>query len=153
MDLDGVCQTIARTCACKTARTLSRRTTRLFESHLAPVELKAGQFTFLVVVRLLGPVSLSEVARRTGTDRTTLYRSVKPLVERGLVESIPGPDARTKHVRLTAAGRGLLRRAVPLWEAAQAEFLDAADAPRWERVRPELTAIDRAVAECLGEVD
>ena len=80
----------ARTCACRMLRSLSRRATRWYESHLSDLDLTAGQFTLLVVVQVRAPVSAADVGRRIGADRTTLYRMVKPLRERGLDRGFRG---------------------------------------------------------------
>jgi DNA-binding MarR family transcriptional regulator len=54
-------------------------------------------------------------------DRTTLTANLKPLERRGLVlVTADGADRRARRMALTADGRTLLARALPLWEEAQA---------------------------------
>ncbi len=59
--------------------------------------------------------SLTELARATSTDRTTLNRNLGLLERRGLVESSRGVDKRTRRFRLTPAGRDLRRTASADW--------------------------------------
>ena len=56
-------------------------------------------------------------------DRTTLTAALKPLERRGLVEQAADPDDRRRRlVTLTAEGRSVLARAVPVWERTHAEI-------------------------------
>jgi DNA-binding MarR family transcriptional regulator len=71
------------------------------------------------------PPGLGAVASLLAMDRTTLTAALKPLERRGLVEVTVDPDdKRGRLVALTAAGRRLLARAVPIWTRTHAE-LDA----------------------------
>ena len=64
-------------------------------------------------------MALSTLARRTGTDRTTLTRNLAKLVRAGWVAMEPGPDARQRLTRLTPAGAAKRTAAHPFWEQAQ----------------------------------
>jgi DNA-binding MarR family transcriptional regulator len=56
-------------------------------------------------------------------DRTTLTAALKPLERRGLVESRSHPtDRRSRLLALTAEGKSLLTRAVPIWQRTHAEI-------------------------------
>jgi len=56
-------------------------------------------------------------------DRTTLTAALKPLERRGLVEvAVDEQDRRSRRLTLTADGRMLLRRAVPIWRQTHAEL-------------------------------
>ena len=68
---------------------------------------------------------MTDLAERLGMDRTTLTRNLKPLEKRELLEVEPGQDQRTRLVRLTDQGRGTLAEALPLWEKAQAQVVEA----------------------------
>jgi len=71
--------------------------------------------------RLTGP-SMSELADALDMDRTTLTRNLKPLLDAGWVDVRAGKsDARTRSVRLTAAGEKQLQVARAYWRRAQNE--------------------------------
>lgn len=69
----------------------------------------------LFVLQQLGPggeLSLNELAERTVTDRSSVAGVVERLQRRGLVSRAPDPtDRRRAAIRITSAGRRLLRRA------------------------------------------
>jgi DNA-binding MarR family transcriptional regulator len=59
---------------------------------------------------------MAAVASLLGMDRTTLTAVLKPLQRRGLVKVTADPaDGRGRLMILTAKGRRLLARAVPVW--------------------------------------
>ena len=64
----------------------------------------AGQYSLPVNIGA-ETLPLSRLARRTATDRSTLTRSLVPLVKAGWLVVLPGEDARTRQATLTDAGR------------------------------------------------
>lgn len=94
--------------------------TQLYDNALDPSHLRLTQFVLLRTLAKEGPRTISALAAALLLDRTALSRNLDPLVERALVAVVPGSDARTREVALTAAGHGVLAAAEPLWDAAQA---------------------------------
>jgi DNA-binding MarR family transcriptional regulator len=52
-------------------------------------------------------------------DKSTLSRDVKLLQRKGWLEEGTGKDARTRPLRITAAGSRLLENSLPAWRSAQ----------------------------------
>jgi len=65
---------------------------------------------------------MKDLAAKLVMDRATLGHNLRPLEARGLVAIAPGKDRRGRMVSLTDEGAALLRRAAPLWRAAQQRF-------------------------------
>jgi DNA-binding MarR family transcriptional regulator len=116
-------------CACFGLRSLTRRVTQLYDEVLAPAGITVTQFSLLAYARDR-PLTVSELARRLNTDRTTLTRNLKPLIAAGYVRLAPGEDARRKTVLVTAAGEAAFQAARPLWKQAQAHLRERAGPPR-----------------------
>jgi DNA-binding MarR family transcriptional regulator len=106
-------------CYCLAARRAARRLTRLYETRLRPVGLRATQFSILAALALKGPTRVGELAALLGLERTTLTRSAALLARRGWVRAARAPDARAHPLRITPAGRRKLEAALPAWKAAQ----------------------------------
>jgi len=108
-------------CTCFRLRRLTRRVTQHYDRALAPAGLRVTQFSLLSALErdARGSVPMRELAPLLDLERTTLTRNVAPLVERGWVEVIGGADARSRDVRITAAGRAARAAALPYWRAAQ----------------------------------
>lgn len=84
---------------------------------------------------------MAAVASLLAMDRTTLTAALKPLRRRGLVSVAKDPsDRRGRRLKLTAKGRNVLVRAVPIWERTHAE-LESGLSTDADRLRRELQAL------------
>src|SRR5258706_10652345 len=108
-------------CTCFRIRGAARRVTQIYSKHLAPTALKIAQFSWLGFVTAEGPVSIGRLSDLLATDRTTLTRNLRPLLQGGLIERAPSGDKRRHELLATPAGRALFKRALPLWAAAEQE--------------------------------
>jgi DNA-binding MarR family transcriptional regulator len=108
-------------CTCFRIRSAARRVTQIYSQHLAPTGLKISQFSLLGFVCAEGPVSIGRLSELLATDRTTLTRTLKPLLDDGVIERAASGDRRRHELTATAAGRTLFKRALPLWSAAEQE--------------------------------
>jgi DNA-binding MarR family transcriptional regulator len=129
-------------CTCFRIRGAARRVTQIYGRHLAPTGLKISQFSLLGFVTAEGPVSIGRLSDLLTTDRTTLTRNLRPLLAAGLIERATSGDKRRHELVATATGRALLKRALPLWAAAEHEVRAAMGA----RLTADLHgAIDRSM--------
>lgn len=109
-------------CNCLSLRQATRRVTQLYDQALAPVGLRATQFSLLLQTEALGPIALQPLAEVMVMDRATLGHNVRPLLGRGLVQLEVGRDRRSRELSITQAGRDLLVEARALWRQAQDAF-------------------------------
>ncbi len=145
-------------CTCFKLRSLARRVTQLYDQTLAPAGLKVTQYSLLAHVRRRAPhaaPTVSELAQALFTDRTTLTRNLKPLIERGLVQVGQGVDARSRAVAITARGEALFQAARPLWRQAQVRLRGAAGDLRIEALHGLVDAVLPLLAlpEALADTD
>lgn len=105
-------------CTCAALRRLTRRVSTIYDRHLAATGLKTSQYSLLITLRA-APLTLSALAQRSATDRTTLTRNLAPLIRAGWVTMAPGQDARQRILALTNAGLSKVDSAQPAWAAAQ----------------------------------
>ncbi len=112
---------LAPGCTCFALRRLTRTVTRLYDLHMARVGLKTTQFSLLKRVAA-GPMPMAQLATQLSTDRTTLTRNLKPLLDAGWVTLTPGSDARQRIVTLTNDGKAKINGANQAWRAAQSEL-------------------------------
>lgn len=112
-------------CLCLVVQRAARVLARRFDLALKPVGLSNGQFSILMSLNRPEPPRISDLAPFLAMDRTTLTAAMKVLERRGLVESVTDDaDKRNRRLKLSQAGRDLLKRAVPIWRAEH----DAVDA-------------------------
>jgi len=87
---------------------------------------------------------MTAVASLLAMDQTTLTAAVKPLQRRGLLKVIMHPaDRRARVMVLTAKGRKLLTRAVPIWKTTHAAVEDLLPDGNPNRFRKDLWSLSR----------
>ncbi len=109
-------------CYCDLLRTAARKTTAIYDRHLAEVGLTLAQYKLLKKINLVGKLSISELAAVCDLDRSTIGRNVQVLEKHDLVEETSCGDGRRCMLRLTDQGRQRFAAASPLWQAAQGEI-------------------------------
>lgn len=110
-------------CLCLQVQRAARALARRFDDAFRPVGLTSGQFSLLMALNRPDPPTMGQVAAVLAMDRTTLTANLKPLEKQGLLAVAPDPaDRRVRRLSLTPAGRAALTRALPIWEATQAEL-------------------------------
>ena len=72
---------------------------------LGKTGLRGTQYSLLSYVAKLGPIRPGELARVMKVDASTLTRNLRPLIDACYVTLGAGPDARSRLVNATAAGR------------------------------------------------
>ena len=105
------------TCLCLAAQRAARTLARRFDDAFRPLDLTNGQFSLLMALNRPKPPGIAPLAEFLAMDRTTLTAALKPLERRDLVAvSIDPEDRRGRLLRLTAKGRRLLAKALPIWK-------------------------------------
>jgi DNA-binding MarR family transcriptional regulator len=100
-------------------RQLMRRVAAHYDAEVGKTGLKGTQYSLLSYVLKLGPIRPGELAAEMRVSPSTLTRNLRPLVDMGLIEISPGPDARSRHVSVTPAGREKRQEAQRRWRVAQ----------------------------------
>src|ERR1700741_2759904 len=91
-------------CNCLAVRQAARHITQFYDAFLLPAGLRTTQFSILVKLRRLGPMTINALAAEMVMDRTTLGRNIRPLQRDGLIAVVRGnTDRRSKQLRLTEA--------------------------------------------------
>ncbi|NEB92768.1 MarR family winged helix-turn-helix transcriptional regulator [Streptomyces bauhiniae] len=123
-------------------RKASRYLGASYDKALAPLGLRATQFSILHVLGLHDGVTITRLADIIAMDRTTLASNLKPLEREGLVRVEPSAtDRRARVVTITPAGTNRFKAALPLWEGVQAEFEERFGAERATQLRADLEAV------------
>lgn len=100
-------------------RQLMRRVAQLYDAEVGKTGLRGTQYSLLSYAVKLGPVRPVDLARAMKVDASTLTRNLRPLIAAGLLVQEAGPDARSRHVRATDAGREKRVEAQRRWRVAQ----------------------------------
>jgi DNA-binding MarR family transcriptional regulator len=129
-------------CLCLHVQRAARALARRFDEQLRPFALTNGQFSLLTSLNRPEPPPMGPVASLLAMDRTTLTAALKPLERRGLVRVGSDPsDRRSRILILTAKGRSLLARALPVWQRTHEEIEQHVPGVDWDALRQNLHAI------------
>lgn len=107
-------------------RRLHQRSTAVFAERTAEAveALTSVQFAALQILSGNPGIDQARLAALIHYDRATIGDVVKRLVQKGLViRSVNAQDRRSRELRLTDRGEGVLRQVAPLVAELQAEIL------------------------------
>lgn len=110
-------------CYCINLRRAANKVTGLYDKFLEPTGLSVNQYSLLGNLRRLESASVSDLAAYVGLERTTLVRTLKPLIEKGMIADHASKGQRNRVLMLTEKGKQTLEQANPLWENAQEEIV------------------------------
>jgi DNA-binding MarR family transcriptional regulator len=104
-------------------RKASRYLGATYDKALAPLGLRATQFSILQQLSVHEEMTISGLADVIAMDRTTMASNLKPLAREGLVTiETAAADRRARSVMITPEGLARMKAALPHWEGVQAEF-------------------------------
>lgn len=127
-------------CACTALRKASRAVSRIYDEALEGEHMSIVQFSILRHIAREGDLPLMRLADLLVMDRTTLYRALKPVEQRGWVRLGNGAG-RAKLAGLTDAGRKALQQATGTWQKAQAALLTSFGAQEWAEIEAGLNRL------------
>lgn len=123
-------------CAATRLRALTRFVSGVYDDLLRPLDLKVSQLNILVLLATLDSARPAQLCELLCLDASTLSRNVDRMRARGWLERTPDQeDARAHSVRVTEAGKELLRRAMPLWKRGQEKVEVALGKQNLEAIR------------------
>jgi DNA-binding MarR family transcriptional regulator len=123
-------------------RQLMRRVAQHYDAEVGKTGLKGTQYSLLSYVVKLGPIRPVDLAAQMRVQASTLTRNLRPLIDAGWLELLPGPDARSRLVTVTDAGREKRQEAQRRWRVAQEALNDRLGVRR-------VVALHAMLDECL----
>ena len=106
-------------CHCLKMRRSAENVIHCYDSVLAPSGVTVRQYSLLYQVLKHEGCNVSELAELAELDRSTLARSLRPLLNAGLIVNSKEPGARDSRLVLSEKGRQVCREAENLWNEAQ----------------------------------
>jgi DNA-binding MarR family transcriptional regulator len=110
---------MAEGCTCYLLRKLTRRVTQSYDRAVSPAGLTITQYSLLQNLRREPGMSISTLAARMGMERTSLLRTLKPVLAAGWARNEDGGAGRPAELEITEKGVERLRIAKPMWQRAQ----------------------------------
>ncbi len=131
-------------CLCAALRWATRAVTRAYEVELGACGLHPQQHALLRVLEALGPLPQIELAERALIDKTSLSRTLQPMLAAGWITAVSGADRRQKVIALAPAGQKLLDRSLAAWDRAQQKMKERLGAAGWANAIQAIRDLERA---------
>ena len=109
-------------CHCLEMRRSAENVISFYDRILAPSGVTVRQYSLLGAVGQLDGCSVRELSDATMLDRSTLARSLKPLLGAGMIINTKEQGTRNSVLKLTEKGRSICAEAKELWTKAQSAF-------------------------------
>ena len=124
--------------------------TRSYEEFLRPLGLKVTQFILLIALEQGRAGSTTELADLLGMERTTLIRNFQLLERQTLIKT--RIDKGRRKAELTAEGRALLDRALPLWGEAQSKLVGRLGQDNWLTAKISMETLVASCEDSRGQI-
>lgn len=109
-------------CHCLKMRRSAENVINYYDSMLAPSGVTVRQYSLLRAVMKNKGCSVRVLSEATLLERSTLARSLKPLINSGYIEDKKSIGARDSVLCITESGEEVCRKASKLWEKAQSGY-------------------------------
>lgn len=112
-------QTAPSPCICIRMRRVAHTVTDFYDQALKPAGISINQFSLLMNISRLEGCGTGDLARHVRLEKSTLVRTLQPLLKAGLIVDTSPAGGRRRQLQLSPSGRALLEQAIPLWNTAQ----------------------------------
>src|SRR5579884_1209723 len=130
-------------CHCTTLRYAAQTLTEVYDRILAPSGLRVTQYMLLeTILEDEAEQSITDLAQKLGSDRSTIGRNVRILARDGLVSLSRGSDRREHTVHVTQKGREAVSLARPSWQKAQTAVVDTLGQDQLNTLRTLLSQLE-----------
>lgn len=109
-------------CHCLKMRRSAENVIHFYDTILAPSGVTVRQYSLLNVIAEHRGCNVRALAEITLLDRSTLARSLKPLIQSDYITDNKAAGTRDSVLELTEKGVSVCREAAALWEQAQRKF-------------------------------
>jgi len=106
-------------CLAHTLRRADRVVTQSYNEYLAPLGIRATQFSVLKALKIMGTTTASQIQELLVMEQTTVSRALKPLIRDGYISVTEGANKREKALSLSPLGTVLYQQALGPWKLAQ----------------------------------
>lgn len=126
--------------------------TRIAEQYRRRFDLKTTEWRIMAVLGDAGALSQRQLSQATLMDKVPVNRACRKLEDRGLAERRPNEkDGRSHLLELTAEGRAVHARIMPLAQAIERELFGVLDESERDMLRDLLVRVRDAAGEFDAE--
>ena len=109
---------------CMSARRAANALTAYYDKMFGPLKITVTQFSLMINIKSAGTTNITDLTRVVKLDKSTLTRTLAPLVEAGYIYSERGQNRREVLLSLTEKGKQKMAEAFPIWRKMQQEMIE-----------------------------
>lgn len=111
-------------CLCQNTRRAANTLTKYYDKAFEDEEITASQFALLINIQRLGSTNITDLTQVVKLDKSTLTRTLAPLIDADYIHSERGRNKREIILSLTEKGHHKVASALPAWQRMQAEVTE-----------------------------
>lgn len=110
-------------CVCMSARRAANALTYYYDKMFENMGITVNQYSLMVNINSVGTTNITDLTRIVKLDKSTLTRTLAPLIEVGYIYSERGKNRREVMLSLTKEGKVKLEEVSPVWQKVQEEMV------------------------------
>ncbi len=130
-----------KNCIFTAMRKANRVLFRRYQEALANTDTSIVQLSILRALERNGPMPLARLSEDLVMERTSLYRTIEPMVNAGKINIIQSGTGKAKIAELTAKGIATIEQVMPYWAKAQESIIKDSGIEEWESLRKTLQTL------------
>lgn len=108
-------------CYCINLRRAANTVTDLYDHCLDSAGISVTQYSLLSNLQSIDGCNVTALAERMGLERTTVVRTLRPLIDSGLIVDVSSAGQRDRILKVTEKGAEVISQCRILWMNAQKE--------------------------------
>jgi len=105
------------------ARRAANALTYYYDKMFENMGITVNQYSLMVNINSVGTTNITDLTRIVKLDKSTLTRTLAPLIEVGYIYSERGKNRREVMLSLTKEGKVKLKEVSPVWQKVQEEMV------------------------------
>lgn len=130
-----------KSCIFTAMRKANRILYRRYQEALAKTDISIVQLSILRALERSGPLPLARLSEDLVMERTSLYRTIEPMVKAGRIRLFKADVGKAKIAELTAEGQISIEQAMPYWAKAQESIIAESGIDEWQAFQSMLQAL------------
>ena len=98
--------------------------TSYYDKRFEPMGITVNQFSLMINIKSAGTTNITDLTRMVKLDKSTLSRTLAPLIDDGYIYSQRGRNRREILLTLTEKGQQKMAVAFPAWREMQSEMIE-----------------------------
>ncbi len=111
-------------CVCMSARRAANALTYYYDKMFDKMGITVNQYSLMKNIKAAGVTNITELTHIVKLDKSTLTRTLAPLIDAGYIHSERGKNRREVILSLTEKGQEKFETVYPFWKKTQDEMIE-----------------------------